>query len=309
MKKISILLSIILLSACLFGCSSDKNQRDQGEYDIYYINREETALVKEAYSADSVQTDDLIKELLGAMQITPKQEKEHFVLLSDSVNIVNYRYDGTNVELNMTSGYNDVPITKEVLIRAGLVRTLVQIEGVDTVSILVSGLPLCNSKGVQIGKMNARSFIENSGKEINAYKTATLTLYFTNETGTELIEETRKLYYNSNVSLEQTVIEQLIKGSKLETNYPTIPSTTKILSVTVVDNICYVNVNEAFVKDALMVQQEIPIYSIANSLIDSCSVNAVQIFINGESNMVFRESMSLSEFYHMNRDIIQNDIV
>jgi len=308
MRKIVFLIMTVLLAFGLVGCGDSVSHEDEGEYDVYYINSEETALVKESYEASTEETEDLIKELLSAMQVTPKK-KDHFVLLSDSVNIVNYQYDGSNVALDMTSGYGMIPITREVLVRAGLVRTLVQIEGVDTVTISVSGLPLCNSKGIQIGKMDAKSFIENSGKEINAYKTATLTLYYTNEEGTELVEESRKLYYNSNVSLEQTVVEQLIKGPKVDGHYPTLPSSAKILSVTVVDNNCYVNFNETFAKEALTVQEMIPIYSIANSLIDSCSVNAVQIFINGESNMIFRESMSLSEFYHMNRDLIQKDII
>ena len=100
MRKIIILIMVVLLSAAVAGCGFSASYEEQGEYDVYYINREETALVKESYEASSEKTEDLIKELLSAMQVTPKRN-DHFVLLSDSVNIVNYRYDGSNVELDM----------------------------------------------------------------------------------------------------------------------------------------------------------------------------------------------------------------
>lgn len=306
MKKISFLFvtMIFLVSMLLTGCSEKAEEKAEGEYDVYYINLNETGLVKESYAAKGTEIKELISELLDAM-CDPKEEKEHFSLLGENTSIQEYRYENGNVELNMQEGYGSLPTTREVLVRAGLVRTLVQIDGVESVSILVAGEPLTDGKGQTIGMMNEQSFIENSGKEINSYKSKTLTLYFTNAEGNVLTEESRRLYYSSNVSLEQVIVEQLIKGPRTEICYATLPVETKVMGVTVVDKICYVNFDKTFAESALSVQEQIPIYSIVNSIIENCSVNKVQISIDGESDIIFRETMKLSELYKMNRDLIQ----
>lgn len=308
MKKVKYLFVLVVLMLLTAGCQEVPSVKVEGDYDIYYINQTETGLVKEAYSAGGTTVDELISELLKVMK-QPEDEKEHYTLLNENAEIERYRYEAGNVELYMGSEYSSLPKTKEVLVRAGLVRTLVQIDGVDTVSFYVSGLPLCDSKGEQIGKLNAASFIENSGKEINSYKNETLVLYFTNEEGTHLVEETRKLYYSSSVSLEQVIVEQLLAGPRVTGSFPTLPSAAKAMSVTVVDRICYVNFDKAFSEAALNVQEEIPIYSIVNSIIENCSVNKVQISIDGESDLIFRENMKLGELYTMNRDLIRMNIV
>lgn len=73
---------------------------------------------------------------------------------------------------------------------------------------------LADSSGMAIGTMNADSFIENAGDEINAYEKVNLKLYYANEDGTGLVEENRRnVVYNSNISLEKLVVEQLVKGA------------------------------------------------------------------------------------------------
>lgn len=307
MKKISRFLVMILLMGLLTGCTRSELEREEGSYHVYYINQRQTGLVKESYMAKAVEVNELIAELLEVMK-TPEDQKNHYTLLSEDVEIGDFRYDAGNVSLYMGASYGALPNTREVLIRAGLVRTLVQIDGVETVSFYVGGVPLCDSKGEPVGRLNAEAFIENSGKEINSYKNVTIVLYFTNEDGTQLVAETRKLYYSSNISLEQVIVEQLLAGPKAEEHYPVLPSDAKAMSVTVVDKICYVNFDKTFLESALNVQEQIPIYSIVNSLVENCSLNKVQISIDGESDLIFRESMNLGELYTINRDLIQMSI-
>lgn len=306
MKKINMLFVLIPFLLITIGCGKSHRKAVEGSYDIYYMNRNGTGLEKEVYEAEYTDPENLIEELLYAMQ-KPEDEKTHMSLLDEKINIQKYRFENGNVELNMKAEYKTQKRTREVLIRAGLVRTLVQIEGVDTVSFQVGGSPLLDSDGQPVGFLNAQSFIENSGKEINSYKSETLTLYFSNEEGNGLKAETRKMYYNSNVSLEQVVVEQLLKGPKTGGCYKTLPDNAKVMNVTVVDKICYVNFDKTFADAAVSVQEQIPIYSIVNSIIENCSVNKVQISIDGESDRTFRETMKLSELYKMNRDLIQKD--
>ena len=90
----------ILLLMLLCGCEGRNTTAKEGSYDVYYMNLNETALVKDAYEAVADQPDMLILELLQVMKTEPAQA-EYFVLLNDSIQVDDYHYDGSNVELNI----------------------------------------------------------------------------------------------------------------------------------------------------------------------------------------------------------------
>ena len=48
---------------------------------------------------------------------------------------------------------------------------------------------------------------------------------------------------------------------------------------------------------------EVTLYSLVNSLVELPNVNKVQISINGETNVVFRETYNLSTVFERNLDI------
>ena len=52
-------------------------------------------------------------------------------------------------------------------------------------------------------------------------------------------------------------------------------------------------------------QPETVIYSIVNSVTECSSVSRVQIAINGDSNVMFQESIKLSEPLSRNLDIVE----
>ena len=194
---------------------------------------------------------------------------------------------------------------KEVLTRAAIVRTLTQVQGVDYVVFTVQGDLLTDSSGIAIGTMSSDIFIDNAGNEINAYESVDLRLYFANEDGTGLVEENRRnVVYSSNISLEKLVVEKLVEGPVSEGAYPTVNPSTKIISVTVKDRICYVNFDETFLTQSYNTSAEVTIYSITNSLVELSNVNKVQITINGETNLSYREKFSLNEVFERNLDLL-----
>lgn len=304
MKRYLRVLMISLFACMLVGCGAKEKAAEEGDYYLYYTNVEETGIEREAYDAGERTAEGLILELLDALKEVPG-ESSHINLLTDEIKIDDYKYENTNVTLNMSDSYSAMSRTKEVLVRAGLVRTLVRIDGVDSVTILVAGEPLKDSKGEEIGPLYENSFIENSGKEINSYVNTTLKLYFADSEGLALLTEEREIYYSSNVPLERVVVEQVVKGPKSEGLGATVATDTKVLGVTVVDGICYVNLSKEFADHTLNVTQEIPIYSIVNSLVMNCSVKKVQISVEGESDFIFRESMELNQPYEKKLDLVQ----
>ena len=45
------------------------------------------------------------------------------------------------------------------------------------------------------------------------------------------------------------------------------------------------------------VAEQIPIYAVVDSITTNCKVDKVQFSINGESDVTFRETMKLNQFY------------
>ena len=295
-----LLLTIPLLMA---GCR-EQQQVDESGYQIWYINQDETCLKYENKELQSKNEEGLLREMKEVMRETPTDDELKPVIPED-VELLDFDFEHNQLYLDFSPEYKKMPKVYEVLCRAAIVRTLGQIDGVEYVDFQVNGEPLTDLEGKEIGLMNEDQFIENAGEEINAYKTADLTLYFSNKAGDKLVGQRVAMEYNSNISLEKLIVEQLIAGPPFEGAYPTIPSETKLLNISIKDNICYVNLDEGFLGTGYNVIESIPVYSIVNSLIENTDAQKVQISINGETNRMFRESINFDTIFEKNEGLIE----
>ena len=295
-----LLLTIPLLMA---GCRKQQ-QVDESGYRIWYINQDETCLKYENKELQSKNEEGLLREMMEVMRETPTDDELKPVIPED-VELLDFDFEHNQLYLDFSPEYKKMPKVYEVLCRAAIVRTLGQIDGVEYVDFQVNGEPLTDLEGKEIGLMNEDQFIENAGEEINAYKTADLTLYFANKAGDKLVGQRVAMEYNSNISLEKLIVEQLIAGPPFEGAYPTIPSETKLLNISIKDNICYVNLDEGFLRTGYNVIESIPVYSIVNSLIENTDAQKVQISINGETNRMFRESINFDTIFEKNEGLIE----
>lgn len=303
MKKWIPCLCFMLSLVLLFGCGA-KNEEEESGYQIWYMNQSETKLFYEYKELQAKNTEGLLKEALEVLREPPLDEN-HKPVLPKTVYVTDYEIQHNQLYLDFSIEYQEMPKLYEVLCRAALVRTLCQLPEIEYVGFRVDGKPLQDLQGKPYGLMNEEQFIENAGEEINAYKTADLTLYYTNQTGDKLVTQRVAKEYNSNISLERLIVEQLIAGPPFEGVYPTIPSTTKVVSTAVRDGICYVNLDEGFLATGYNVTESIPIYSIVNSLIENTDVQKVQISINGETNKIFRESISFDTVFMKNKELVE----
>ena len=280
-----LLLAIPLLMA---GCRKQQ-QVDESGYQIWYINQDETCLKYENKELQSKNEEGLLREMMEVMRETPTDDELKPVIPED-VTLLDFDFEHNQLYLDFSPEYKKMPKVYEVLCRAAIVRTLGQIDGVEYVDFQVNGEPLTDLEGKEIGLMNEDQFIENAGEEINAYKTADLTLYFANKAGDKLVGQRVAMEYNSNISLEKLIVEQLIAGPPFEGAYPTIPSETKLLNISIKDNICYVNLDSSFLTVVNNVSTEVAVYSIVNSLVELDNINKVQILVNGEVPSTFSNS-------------------
>lgn len=306
MKKKWLFLCLVFCLFAVTACGKEKKPEHGKAYDIYVMNKEETKVFANSYTTESVEQNELIQELLGQLSQTP-DKLEYKAPISGSFKLLDYSVSEGQLILNFDQNYINQSITTETLTRAAIVRTMTQIKGIDYVSFHVNSEPLKDNMGGVIGIMSAHMFIDNSGNEINSLEKVKIRLYFADEKGNRLVETIRTLVYNTNISTEKLVVEQLIKGPSEQVKgnaFPTINPATKINSISVKDGTCYVNLNENFLTQTYNVTSDVTIYSIANSLVELPNVNKVQILINGETNVMYRENTSLSVPFERNLDLV-----
>ena len=229
-------------------------------------------------------------------------------IFPDGVKISSCTVDDGVLILEFNEAYNKMSRTRELLVRAGVVKTFIQVPGVDYVEIYVGKKPLTDTKGDEVGAMNSDTFVEFSGSDGDVYSYDTFTLYFTNKNGDKLVEEQRSVRYRRNLPKATVVLEQLARGPLEKDHYPTIPENSEVLSLTRANGICYVDYNSVFQDYALNVSEEIPVYSVVNTLIAATGVDKVEISIEGNKEVTFGKNMQLYKFYEWNDSLLASSV-
>lgn len=293
----------LLFMMMITACGSES--ADSGTiYNIYYVNNEETKIFTSEYITETQNTEALLDELLEQLGTTGER-MEYIAPLANDFALLGYTLDNGQLTLDFDEQYRKMDVIREVLVRAAIVRTVTQIPEIDYVAFTIQGEMLTDGAGVAVGTMAADTFIDNAGNEINAYEKVNLRLYFANEAGDGLVEENRRnVVYNSNIPMEKLVVEQLLQGPMMSGAYPTINPLTKIVSVNLKDGVCYVNLNEEFLNQPYNVSSEVTIYSITNSLVELPNVNKVQISVSGNTDILYRENVSLNNVFERNLDLM-----
>lgn len=309
-RNAKLVLGLIVLALVGIGCGKgEKNQEKQ--YDVFYLNRNENHISAVPYETITPKTEKefLVKELLKQLE-TQTEEIEYQPVIVDFT-VKNCIIKESQVTLNFSKEYEMLEPTKEVLVRAAIVKTLTQVEGVELITMQVEGRNLLDATGKAVGVMSADTFIDNTGEDMKKYEEVTLTLYFANATGDQLRKVNRTMRYNTNISLEKLVVEQLVYGpvdqkgkenSKLV--FPTLNSEIKIISVNIKDGICYVNLNDKFLSLLNNVTADTAIYSLVNSLTELPGVLKVQLAVDGETEVKLGDK-TLSTLFERNLDLIQ----
>ena len=306
-KEKGIWLPILLLLLCpalflgLAGCGEE--EESHAEYSLYYVNKEKTKTVAVGYEPQAEDARGMVQEFLDQL-FRDTDSPDIRKAAPKGVELLSWKLENSQIYLYFNGAYAEMDNVSEVLCRAAFVRTLTQVEGVECISIYVGDTPLVDANGTLIGLMTAESFIENPGEQINTIQTASITLYFANKKGTKLVQEVQEVHYSSNISLEKLVLEQLLKGPSGKKMRSAIPDGTKLLGVSVSEGTCFVNLNEGFLSQNFDVSEPIVIYSIVNSLAELPNVNKVQISVNGDNSMVYREKYKLSDVYERNLDYL-----
>ena len=299
----------LVLAVVLFGIAcGNRNEENQKQYEVYYLDKNENHIVSLPYETETPKAEKefLIKELL--IQLSQQTEKINYKPVLVDFTVKDCILRESQVTLNLSKEYEMMDFTKEVLVRAAIVKTLTQVEGIELIKLQVEGKDLTDSTGKAVGVMSADTFIDNTGEDMKKYEEVTLTLYFANSTGDKLIKVNRTMRYNTNISLEKLVVEQMVygpvdqKGNKIA--FPSLNSGIKIIGVNIKDGICYVNLNNTFLTLNNNVTADVAIYSLVNSLTELPGVLKVQFAVDGETEVKLGEK-TLSALFERNLELIQ----
>ena len=303
-KRVVLSAFLFLLLGVIAACGKSSEQVGQ-QLQVFYLNKEETEIISMPYEAVHTpkEREDLVRELLNALESQPKEPGLQSAIRGFSVKDCIVRE--SQVTLNFSKEYEMQHFTREVLARAAIVKTLTQLDFVQLVLFQVEGKNLADSLGEEVGVLSSDSFLDNTGQEMKKYEETTINLYFANATGDSLVKVNRKLHYNTNISLEKLVVEQIVAGPLNSKNYvseiyPTVNKETKIIGVSVKDGICYVNLSNHFLTPMESVTPDITLFSLVNSLTELPGIVKVQFAIEGDTKVTFGEKYQFTTLFERN---------
>lgn len=299
--------TVFLLTAC---SGREEPAEETGDLRIYCTDATHSQLLYEYVTLNGVTLDEKISEVIGLLSSSPSNTLYQKVK-PDEVVITDH-YFGADGQLILDFGqtYSEVSGVSEILMRAGIVRTLCQLDGIDYVEFYSMGAPLMLRSDTPLGEMTDTDFIDNTGGYSELNQKVYLTVYFATEQGDLMSESLLVVLNDGSSTMEELVLEQLINGP-VEAEYglyPVIPDGTVVNKVSTKDGICTVDLNEKFLEKRENVTEEIAIYSIVNSLCRLSNVQKVKITIDGAERK-FYNSMHLSDLFDLRPELISSERV
>ena len=297
MKKFRMfIISMFVLILCC-GCQRNVAYQGKGNIILYQVAEDGSHLESAEYEMQGENKDNvvLIQELLDCFK--------------KRADIRDFQLKEKQLTIYFLSSYYNLDKIDEVLLRASIVKTLCQLDGVEYVEFYVEEEPL-TIDGENVGIMSKLSFLDSVGGE-GYTQEKYVTLYFSSNDGTEMREISTKLTHDMTVPLARLLVEQLLKGpdeiSDANTSEvrDTIPSGTKLNSLTIRDHVCYVDFSREFMNVLADVKGAVVVYSIVNTLCELSDVSKVQFTIDGEQQETYGDVKDFAGSFERNLDMVQ----
>lgn len=303
-KKIYRILMLTVI--CMMAVSGCKKEGNITGTRIYYTDSEGMSLVEKGVKLKGKTQKQQINEILNTIQKNTDNidYRSPFV---KGVKVKKWAMEDEKLTLDFNRDYQKLSVTEEIVLRAAVVQSVGQVSGVNSVLFTIEGESLENQNGQEIGYMQPSDFVQNTGSSLHSYQKETFLLYYGNKQGDHLVKEKVSIRYNSSISREKVLVEQLIKGPSSDEETAVIPSETKVLSVSVKDHICYVNLDEGFLDTTNVINPEVPVYAIVNSIIEGSSISRVQILIDGKTNVNYMGKVNLEKPLSRNPNIVEGE--
>lgn len=305
-KKILAFLCIFIISVCtLTGCKKENEGQvpDENTINLYYLSSNEDMLATEHYSLTSEDTIEQIEEVLDKLIAGPTKVGG-IALLPRDLLVNDVVIENEIVKVNFSKEYY-INIQNEFLARLSIIQSIGNIDKVNSIELYINGQPIKDSNDKIVGNMNVNNYIVSKGRPDELKRTTNINLYFSNEKGDKLIQETIMADIPFNLPIEYTIVELLIEGPISKGQISAINPKTTINSIKIKNGICYMDLSKEFLTNTLDINEEIIVYSLVNTLVELSNFNKVKIYINGKVEEVYRDKVKISGFLERNLDIVE----
>ena len=284
MKKIiSLLLASAMLIIMLSSCG-DNSLKYSAK--LYFVNTDMTELVQETREITIPENLSVAECVVNEILTGPKNP-EYKAIIPKAAKLNDVNVAGNLVIVDFSEEVYPETEADSLLLSTSILRTLTEITGITRVLITVDGGDFEISEGNSIGIMNKDDIVYDTTPEVKQQQF--ISLYFADESASELVEETRKITINEKEKIEMQVLKELLKGPENKDLNRTIPAETKILSVETKEQVCFVNLSQEFISRHTggTMSEQLTIYSIVNTLTSLEGIEKVQFLIEGQKNESF----------------------
>lgn len=286
-KKLKIILisaAVIVIAAVvlIFLLLFERAEKDF-TISLYFKNQAGNSLDFEGRiidHTDSTTNEEVLTSVLKELKNGPKINSVLQNTLGE-VEIQSFTLDEENktVYIDLSSAFTRMNTSDAVFLKVSLVYTLTALGFIDNVYLSADGTPI-TAEGEPLSR---RSVLLNPDIAAEKVNYQSVTLYFADKNSQTLVGETRLLEIKQSQDLEFQIVEQLLAGPENTDLISPIPSGTKLINTNTENGICYVNLSQGFInKSSSSSVTLLQIYSIVNTLTALDSVNAVQLYVEGQ---------------------------
>ncbi len=302
-KTLAFILSVIMILTFMAGCGGKKTS-----VKVYFKDAVENKLNHETRIAkfDNLADGSEIARFAIAQLIKGPENENNKSVFPKKTKLFSVDINGGVATLDFSKYYDEATGVDALLLRTAIVNTVCGIDGIDGVVINVEGKPIVSEiTGDEFGVLSLENIAYDTNDVENAEKTE-ITLYFPKKNGGNLVRETRRVELQNALSLEKTIISELIKGPEKKGSTKALPAETKLLGIETKNDVCFVNFSSEFISktEPGSLNTTLTLYSVVNSLCELENVKSVQILINGENGIEFGNFV-LDIPYEKNNEIVR----
>lgn len=280
----------------------EENQNIKETIKLFYGDENNEKMVSEEREITYNKEEDKYEVALEELIKGPKDEKLNVNINADT-KVLGTTKEDTNLIVDLSSEFNSFSGSVAEIIGVGsIVNTMAQFEDIERVKILVEGEELIGPSG------KARGFMEPFPLNPQQETTKEVILYFGDENATHVTPEKRNINIPDNIDKQgyiKRLVDELIKGPETENINPTIPSETKVLSVSIEDNIAHIDFSEEMHTKHWggATGEAMTINSIVNTITELDYIDKVKITVKGEPLAI--EHTILNDPIGRNEDMIK----
>lgn len=304
MRKLMIcllVLVVILSAGCATKATPEQPDIITKNVQLYYGSEGNESFISEERAITYREGEDKYEATLQELIIGPANQS-YIANIPKNTGVYGTIKQNKNLIVNLSSDFLSFGGSVAEIVAVGsVVNTLTQFDEIDRVKILVEGEEYIGPSGAPRGFMEP--FTQNT-----AETDLDVILYFSNEQATAVVAETRTISTSPGATREDTlkiVLAELIGGPQRSGLYPTIPPEVIVQSVTIEDEIVFVDFSaEMHTKHwGGAAGESMTINSLVNTLTEFEGLERVKMTVAGEPMNI--EHAILEDPLPRNEDMIE----